>query len=106
MSTNTPTAEATAPAAPLREVTCKAGTIRIDDSVKFKLPTGAMKLMRVAAFGRQRSTGKDVFFGYKQPGGNIPWGYIEDVIRVVPRSQDSEADWGEAIHNPIPKITW
>lgn len=92
--------------APVQEVTCKAGTIHIDDSVRFKLPNGALKLMRVAGFGKQNSTNKAVFFGQPGAAGNIPWGYIDDVVRVIPRSKDSEADWGDAIHNPIPVVKW
>lgn len=92
--------------APVKEVTCKAGTIHIDDSVRFKLPNGSLKLMRVAGFGKQNSTGKAVFFGYARPAGNVPWGYLDDVVRVVPRSKDSEADWGDAINNPIPVVKW
>lgn len=92
--------------APIQEVTCKAGTIHIDDSVRFKLPNGSLKLMRVARFGKQNSTNKAVFFGHPGPAGNIPWGYIDDVVRVVPRSKDSEADWGDAINNPIPVVKW
>lgn len=91
---------------PILEATCAAGTIRIDDSVRFKLQTGALKLMKVAAFGRQKSTGKAVFFGESQPTGNVPWGYLEDVVRIIPRSKDNEADWGDAINNAIPSVRW
>ena len=92
--------------APIQQATCAAGTINIDDSVRFKLPNGSLKLMRVAGFGIQKSTQKAVFFGQKQPAGNIPSGYLEDVVRVIPRSKDSEADWGDAINNPIPVVKW
>lgn len=90
----------------ITEVKCSVGTIRLDDSVNYKLPTGGTKLMRVTGFGKQRSTGKQVFFGKQTSNGGRPWGYIDDVIRVIPRSKDSEEDWGDAINNPVPKVSW
>lgn len=88
------------------QATCAAGVIHVDDSVRFKLPTGALKLMKVEGFGRQKSTGKAVFFGHPHPTGGTPWGYLEDIVRVIPRSKDNEADWGDAINNPIPDVRW
>lgn len=81
------------------------GPVGIGDSVKYQSSRG-LTFMKVAAFAKDPVSKRLILRGKPQRmSGRTPWTFAETVLQIIPKSVDSEADWGtEALAKPVPKV--